>query len=71
MEYNKICRRKKIFSIFDGFKEKNEDYGKEIGIACKNIETHNLNELFGFHDIFIVKPDKDYPDGEHYYKVLG
>ena len=30
-----------------------------------------MNELLGFHDIFIVKPDKDYPDGEHYYKVLG
>ena len=67
----KYAEEKGFFSIFDGFKEKNEDYGKEIGITCKNIETHNLNEELGFHDNFIIQYDKTYPNGEHYYKLLG
>ena len=67
----KYAEEKGFFSIFDGFEEKNEDYGKEIGITCKKIETHNLNEELGFHDNFIIQYDTAYPNEEHYYKILG
>lgn len=66
----KYKEEKGFFSIFDGFQEKNEDYGKEVGISIKVLETHNLANEYGKQDLYL-----DYSNSKtnetHLYKILG